>query len=1063
MPGDDEIVPRVHPLPQTLEERLTAQFYEWEQRGRGWQVSEYPVELEPPFRPFLFHYAEAPPAVDDGRRPTFLSSLFESFSGPSHGEKARAIQPVPSVETEEPLPEVFDDDGDLIELQVALPPVVKTAKEAAERFLLSLKYCSRPVSFEIVGVEDSIVIGFSCREPDQAQVRQQLQAHFPESVITERPGFLEGIWDDAEPGVIVDFGLSHEFMLPLRTFRGFEVDPLVGPVGALADLREQEVGLLQVLFQAARYPWAESVVRAVSDWEGRAFFADAPQMLALAKEKVAQPLFAGVIRVAAQGETSARAWQIVKALGGSLAQFTNPTSNELMALSNDGYDDRDHALDLLARRSRRSGMLLNADEIVSLVHLPSASVRVPRLKREERKTRAAPAIVLGHRYVLGENTHAERTVSVSLSPDERSRHCYLIGASGTGKSTLLLNLILQDIDNGQGVAVLDPHGDLVDEVLGRIPEKRVRDVVLLDPSDEDYPIGFNVLKAHSEIEKNLLGSDLVAVFHRLSTSWGDQMTSVLGNGVLAFLESEKGGTLVDLRRFLIEPPFRKSFLTTVRDPEIVYYWEKSFPFLVGKPQGPILTRLDTFLRPKLIRYMVAQKENRLDIGTIMNEGKIFLAKLAQGTIGEENAYLLGTLIVSKFHQLAMSRQQMAAAARKDFYLYIDEFHNFVTPSMAAILSGARKYRLGLILAHQELQQLRSRNDDVASAVIANPYTRICFRLGDLDAKKLEDGFSYFDAKDLQNLEVGEAICRVERAEYDFNLKTLPLPAIDPETARKRREQIMALSRERYATPREAVAALLKPLEPQAVAAPVPDAVLPRQGREERPPLREKAPEKPEKSAVPAEAGKELVPVAPLLPGRGGPQHKYLQDLIKRWAEGKGYRTAIEKPILDGRGSVDVALEKDGRSIACEISVTTTVEHEAGNIQKCLAAGFEYVVLVSSEKRTLTKTSKAVKAELSKTQMKHVRFLAPDELFAFVQSLEAMASGGQKAAEGEKEVLTAKELEGLLKIDVKTIYSYAQKGLLPYVRIQSNLRFLRSEILKWIEEHRFRPKPPGSRK
>jgi hypothetical protein len=189
-------------------------------------------------------------------------------------------------------------------------------------------------------------------------------------------------------------------------------------------------------------------------------------------------------------------------------------------------------------------------------------------------------------------------------------------------------------------------------------------------------------------------------------------------------------------------------LKTVQDPEIVYYWEKSFPLLVGKPQGPILTRLDTFLRPKLIRYMVAQKENSFDLGGVMNEGKIFLAKLAQGAIGEENAYLLGTLLVSKFQQLAMSRQEIAAALRRNFYLYIDEFHNFVTPSMASILSGARKYRLGLILAHQEFQQLVSRDADVASAVIANPYTRICFRLGDYDAKKLADGFSHFEAKDL---------------------------------------------------------------------------------------------------------------------------------------------------------------------------------------------------------------------------------------------------------------------------------------------------------------------------
>jgi hypothetical protein len=351
-------------------------------------------------------------------------------------------------------------------------------------------------------------------------------------------------------------------------------------------------------------------------------------------------------------------------------------------------------------------------------------------------------------------------------------------------------MIVQDMRNGEGLAVLDPHGDLIDEILGHVPEERIADVVLLDPSDEDFPIAFNILSAHSELEKNLLASDLVSVFRRLSTSFGDQMNTVLANAIIAFLESSERGTLSDLRRFLVEPNFRERFLETVRDPEIVYYWQKEFPLLGGRPQGPILTRLDTFLRPKVIRHMVSQKENRIDFSTIMNSRKILLAKLAQGLIGEENSYLLGTLIVSKLNQMAMSRQSMATSERKDFYLYVDEFHNFVTPSMAAILAGARKYHLGLVLAHQELQQLSNRDNDVASAVISNPYTRVCFRLGDFDAKKLEDGFSFFSAKELQNLGVGEAICRMERAEYDFNLKTTRLPGVAPELASRRRARDM---------------------------------------------------------------------------------------------------------------------------------------------------------------------------------------------------------------------------------------------------------------------------------
>lgn len=1049
MPGDGEIVRYAATLPLTREERLTAQFYDWERRGRGWQLWSYPVVLEPPFRPFVFHYVDSGPAIDDARKPTVLSSLVDGILG-------RSSAPVPCASPEEEPesdPELLYDDDSLLEFQVALPAGTKVAKEAAERLLTSLVYVSRPIGFEVVGVENAIHTQFACAEDDRALLTQQIAAHFPESSVTEREGFLAGCWDHRKPSVIIDFGLSRECMIPLRTVRGFEIDPLIGIMGALAGLREGEMGLLQVLFQAARSPWAESMVRAVAGPDGRSFFPDAPEMVAQTREKVAQPLYAVALRVAAQAGTKARAWEIVRALGGALTQFTNPTCNELIPLSNDGYEDADHAADVCARTTHRSGMLLNADELVSLAHLPSASVRVPQLKRDDARTKAAPQIVYGHSFVLGENSHAGKTVPVTLSAEQRSQHCYVIGASGTGKSTLLLNLILQDIERGEGIAVLDPHGDLIDEILGRIPERRHGDVVLLDPSDEAYPVGFNVLKAHSEVEKNLLGSDLVAVFRRLSTSWGDQMTSVLGNAVLAFLESTEGGSLVDLRRFLVDAGFRAKFLKTVRDPEIVYYWEKSFPILVGKPQGPILTRLDTFLRPKLIRYMVAQKENSFDLGAVMNEGKVFLAKLSQGAIGEENAYLLGTLLVSKFQQLAMSRQEIAASLRRNFYLYIDEFHNFVTPSMASILSGARKYRLGLILAHQELQQLVSRDADVASAVIANPYTRICFRLGDYDAKKLADGFSHFEAKDLQNLQVGNAICRMERAEFDFNLKTDRLPPIEPAEAESRRERIIALSRERYATDRETVEAMLN------MGGAPPQTAEPR-GAPRETPRKESPP-----AAIPPDAvtATPATPAAPPIPGRGGPQHKYLQDLIRRWAEDRGYTVTIEKPVLDGLGIVDLVLERRGaETIACEISVTTSPEHELQNAQKCLTAGFAHVFLVAPDKETLVRVRARAASVLPASQMKKVRFVLPEQVFASVSVLESRHAAPEEPAPESKELLTAKEVEALLRIDKKTIYNYVQRGLIPYVRIQSNLRFVKADVLAWVAEHRSEGQSPKRR-
>ena len=344
------------------------------------------------------------------------------------------------------------------------------------------------------------------------------------------------------------------------------------------------------------------------------------------------------------------------------AVWPNREATNLFPLRNDNYPSVDHAQDVVRRQSRRSGMILNRQELLALVHLPSPAVKSVKLVRDKGDSKAAPSVVRSDRGILlGHNLHAGQAAEVRLSQEQRVRHMHIIGASGTGKSTLLYNLIRQDIVNGEGLAVLDPHGDLIEQILGVIPSHRIEDVVLLDLSDEEYSIGFNILSAHSELEKTLLSSDLASVFKRLSSSWGDQMHSVLTNAILAFLESSQGGTLPDMRRFLLETSFREKFLQTVSDPEVVYYWRRAFPQLGGnKSIGPLMTRLEMFLGQKPIRYMVSQSVNRLDFADIMDSGKIFLAKLPQGQIGKENAYLFGSLLMSKFQQQAMSRQSQAS-------------------------------------------------------------------------------------------------------------------------------------------------------------------------------------------------------------------------------------------------------------------------------------------------------------------------------------------------------------------------------------------------------------------
>ncbi len=482
----------------------------------------------------------------------------------------------------------------------------------------------------------------------------------------------------------------------------------------------------------------------------------------------------------------------------------------------------------------------------------------------------------------------------------------------------------------------------------------------------------NILSAHSDLEKTLLSSDLVAVFRRLSTSWGDQMNAVLGNALLAFLESKEGGTLLDLRRFLIEREFRTAFLRSVQDPEVVYFWEKEFPLLIGRAASPLLTRLDTFLRPKIIRNIVAQNRS-LDFREIIDGGKVLLAKLPHGAIGEENSELLGSLLVSKFHQVALSRQDVEKRERKEFHLTIDEFHHFATPSMVSLLSGVRKYGLGLTLAHQNLSQLGSTGDSLLGSVLANASTRICFRLGDQDAKRLAEGFSFFEARDLQNLGVGEAIVRIDRTEHDFNLRTEQPGELDPGLAAQRYNEVLASSRELYATPKADLAQV-----------DLPPSLSQRDEPEREQPVT--VTDIPEPITIP----EVRAPRRASVDGRGGQQHRYLQTLLKRLGEEAGFRASLEVPVLSGTGNVDVVLEREDLRIACEITVTTPTGHEAGNLQKCLAAGFGHVVLISPAQRNLDRVRKRCAEVFSADQLSRIHFTLPERIAELLSQLSAPA-------------------------------------------------------------------------
>lgn len=993
-----------------LDEQLTSQFHQWELRGRGWQVFDEPVCPEPPFRPFNGYYLPDAPAIDDGRKPTFLSSLVEKLSNRlSTTPPPVAVEPEPE---EEPEPQSLVRKK-LIEFQASLPDKLDVSKEAFEQFLLSLSMCLEPIAFELLGTHKKITAQFAAGESDAPLLRRQLSAYFPEAVFVSREGALEQSWNGSQGDEVlaVEFGLKQEFMLPLASGR---LDPFIGIMGALAELQPGELGLFQVLFQPAHKDWPESIVRSVTHADGKPFFINSPELAGAAEKKIARPLFAAVVRILICAGERGRMLQLACDLAGSLRVFAHPQGNELIPLCNDDYPFAEHVEDALHRQTQRTGMLLNSDELIGFVHIPTSAIRSPIFQRQSVKSKSAPAIVRQRQgLLLGNNEHAGETIEVRLSPEQRVHHTHIIGASGTGKSTLLFNLILRGIKNGEGVAVLDPHGDLIDRILGVMPPERINNVVLVDPADESHSVGFNILSAHSDLEKNLLASDLVAVFQRLSTSWGDQMNSVLQNAILAFLESDRRGTIADLRRFLIEPSFRDEFLKSVKDSEIVYYWQKSFPHLSGnKSIGSILTRLDSFLAQKPIRHMVSQSENRLDFAHIMDTGKIFLAKLPEGLLGRENSHLLGTLLVSKFQQIAMSRQAQQISARRDYWIYIDEFANFITPSMAEILSGARKYRIGLTLAHHELHQLQ-RSPEVASSVMTHPYTRIVFRVGDDDAKKLAEGFSFFESKDLRNLETGQAVCRVERGDFDFNL-SVSLPALqDADAMAARRQEVITGSREKYATPRADVEAVLAksratppadepppttpPSRPAALRLPTAPAFTP-------PAAPVVIAEPPQPTVVKAPQPDLPPPLADILkaasapiaenhtqprepsPGRGGPEHQAIQKQIKWEAEKLGFRSIIEKPVFEGQASIDVWLERNGLIIACEVSFTNTEDNESSKIIKCLRGGIPKFAMVCTDERKLRKIETAISQSVESELAARVEYFQPDPFIEYLKSL-----------------------------------------------------------------------------
>jgi CxxC-x17-CxxC domain-containing protein len=394
---------------------------------------------------------------------------------------------------------------------------------------------------------------------------------------------------------------------------------------------------------------------------------------------------------------------------------------------------------------------------------------------------------------------------------DRRQHMYVLGKSGTGKSVLLSNLIIQNIENGEGVCVVDPHGELVEEILHLIPDHRVKDIIYFNPADTEFHVGFNVIQLDDPKYKHLVASGLMGIFTKIwANAWSSRMEYILNNAILALLDTP-GTTLLGIPRLLVDKDYRQMIIGNLKDPVVKAFWVHEYEQwreqFRNEAIAPIQNKVGQFLSTSIIRNVVGQQKSTIDIFKIMNEGKIFLVNVSKGRIGEDNSALLGGMIITKIQLAAMERVRIPEDERKDFYLYVDEFQNFATDSFANILSEARKYRLNLTVAHQYTAQLENKDGSkVRDAVFGNVGTMIIFRVGADDAEFLEKEFEpEFTAQDLVNLPNYHIYLKLMIdgvTSRPFSANTLPPMKIDASLGV--REKIIDSSRKLYTRPRQVV-------------------------------------------------------------------------------------------------------------------------------------------------------------------------------------------------------------------------------------------------------------------
>jgi hypothetical protein cdiviTM7_01505 len=664
------------------------------------------------------------------------------------------------------------------------------------------------ISFEYTAHANEIYFYIVVPRKSKLLVEKQIIGFYPDCLIEETSEI--NIFENRKSVLGEAMILKKGDEFPIRTYQKLESDSMNAILSALGRLSENTSATIQILLKPEDDNWQNRIKKMIRKEEKNPgkrryisfnplvwmrgfleiFFQDPEEKNkkdepeidekdpiddeGLMKEKVKKTGFLVMVRVIVTADDDAIANAELRNIISSFSQFASPAYNRFRPMRHKSLSVLIQYFILRQFAWWQKNFLLNIEEIATLFHFPHSKYnKQPEIKWQHFRVVKAPTNIPHEGLYLGDNIFRGERRKIYLSNEDRFRHFYVIGQTGTGKSSILSVMARQDLRNGRGLAVLDPHGDFATGLLDFIPKTRAEDLIFFDPADQGRPMGLNLLEADTDDEKQMAVSEATSIMIKIfgPEIFGPRIQDYFRNGCLALMDYPEGGTLIELIKLFTDENFQRERVQTIKNPIVKTWWKTTYAAMGDREKAEMIpffaAKFGPFITNTLMRNIIGQTKSAFDITDVMNTQKILLATLSKGVLGDINSSLIGLILVSKIQMAAMKRQQMPASERKDFFLYIDEFQNYVTDSIESILSEARKYRLGLIIAHQYLGQLQKSDAltksslNLKDAIFGNVGSMMSYKIGPEDAKLLEEQFApVYSNHDFMNMDKFQAALRL---------------------------------------------------------------------------------------------------------------------------------------------------------------------------------------------------------------------------------------------------------------------------------------------------------------